>query len=112
VVQIARVTDQCRSCSVSYPLFEYFRDRLSSISGSFVVMPIRHEITIDGIDEDANGDEVSGQYYAVLGLVPAAGSRRRTTPRPHRWPVISYDYWRRRFGLDPAAIDSPTPPLR
>lgn len=106
LVQIGRVMPQCGSCAVSYPLFEYFHDRLSSISGSFVVMPIRHDITVDSIDEDANGDEVSGQYYAVLGLRPAAG--RLLTPQDDAAAtpvaVISYDYWRRRFGLDPAAI--------
>ncbi|HLK68940.1 MAG TPA: ABC transporter permease [Bryobacteraceae bacterium] len=106
VVQIARVMEECGSCAVSYPLFEYFHDRLSSISGSFVEMAIRHEITIDGVDEDATGSAVSGEYYQVLGLAPAAG--RLLTPLDDAVPtpvaVISYDYWRRRFGLDPAAI--------
>ncbi len=104
--QIARVTDHCGSCAVSYPLFQYFHDRLSSISGAFVEMAIRHEITIDGVDEDVNGSAVSGEYYGVLGLAPAAG--RLLTPQDDAVPtpvaVISYDYWRRRFGLDPAAI--------
>ncbi len=106
VVQIARVREDCGSCAVSYPLFQYFHDRLSSITGAFVEMPIRHEITIDGVDEDVSGSAVSGEYYAVLGLVPAAG--RLLTPQDDAVPtpvaVISYDYWRRRFGLDPAAI--------
>ena len=106
LVQLARVMEQCESCGVSYPLYEYFRDRLSSISGSFVVMPIRHDITIDGVDEDANGDEVSGGYYPVLGLTPAAG--RLLGPADDAAPtpvaVISYDFWRRRFALNPAAI--------
>ena len=110
VVQIARVREDCGSCAVSYPLFQYFHDRLSSITGAFVEMPIRHEITINGVDdEDVNGSAVSGEYYAVLGLVPAAG--RLLTPQDDAVPtavaVISYDYWRRRFGLDPAAIGTP-----
>jgi len=106
MIQIARVMEYCGSCDVSYPLFQYFHDRLSSISGSFVEMPIRHEITIGGVDEDVMGAAVSGEYYAVLGLAPAAG--RLLTPEDDAVPtpvaVISYDYWRRRFGLDPAAI--------
>jgi len=107
MVQIARVREDCGSCAVSFPLFRYFHDRLSSISGSFVEMPIRHEITIDGVDdEDVHGAAVSGEYYSVLGLAPAAG--RLLTPQDDAVPtpvaVISYDYWRRRFGLAPSAI--------
>jgi predicted permease len=105
-VQVARHTEHCEACAVSYPLFEYFRDRLSSISGSFAEMPIRHEITVEGVDEMVNGDEVSGAYYQVLGLAPAAG--RLLSPDDDAAPtpvaVISYDYWLRRFGLNPSAI--------
>lgn len=107
LVQIARVMQGCGSCAVSYPLFRYFHDRLSSISGAFVEMPIRHEITINGIDEgDVEGSAVSSEYYKVLGLAPAAG--RLLAPADDAVPtpvaVISYDYWRQRFALDPAAI--------
>lgn len=106
VVQIARVMERCGSCAVSYPLFQYFHDRLSSISGSFVEISLRHEITIRGVDEEVSGSAVSGEYYGVLGLAPAAG--RLLTPQDDVAPtpvaVISYDYWRRRFGLDQAAI--------
>jgi predicted permease len=106
LVQLVRQKEGCEDCRVSYPLFEYFRDRLSSISGAFADMDIKHEITVDGVEELVNGDEVSGAYYSVLGLTPAAG--RLLGPEDDAAPVpvavISYDYWRRRFGLDPAAI--------
>jgi predicted permease len=106
LVQISRVTDHCEDCRVSFPLFEYFRDRLSSVSGAFAVMDIAHEITVDGVDENVNADEVSGAFYSTLGLAPAAG--RLLGPEDDAAPtpvaVISYEYWRRRFGLNPAAI--------
>ena len=106
LIQLVRQKEGCEDCRVSYPLFEYFRDRLSSVSGAFAVMDIKHEITVDGVDEMVNGDEVSGEFYRVLGLAPAAG--RLLGPQDDAAPVpvavISYDYWRRRFGLDPAAI--------
>ena len=88
LIQLARRTETCEACAVSYPLFKYFEDRLSSISGSFAEMPIRHEITVDGVDEMVNGDEVSGGYYSVLGLAPAAGRRLhpRTMQRHRRLP--------------------------
>ncbi len=87
---------------LSYPLFEYFRDRLSTVSATFAEMSIKHDITIDGVDEMVNGDEVSGAYYTVLGLAPAAG--RLIGPEDDSAPTpvadISYDYWRRRFAFD------------
>ncbi len=106
LVQLARLSVRGYPGELSYPLFEYFRDRLSTASATFAEMPIRHDITIDGVDEMVNGDEVSGAYYSVLGLAPAAG--RLIGPEDDAAPtpvaVISYDYWRRRFGLDPAAL--------
>jgi predicted permease len=107
LVQISRmIPEHCEDCRISYPLFEYFRDRLSSVSGAFIVMDIAHEITVDGVDENVNADEVSGAFYSALGLAPAAG--RLLGPEDDAAPtpvaVISYDYWRRRFGLNPAAI--------
>lgn len=106
LIQLARRTENCEACLLSYPLFEFFRDGLPSISGAFGDMPVRHEITVGAVDEMANGDLVSGAYYPVLGLAPAAG--RLLGPEDDASPspvaVISHDYWRRRFGLDPAAI--------
>src|SRR5580698_7108422 len=45
LIQLARFTETGGSRSVSYPLFEYFRGHLSSISGAFVDMPIVNTVT-------------------------------------------------------------------
>ncbi|MEI9976320.1 MAG: ABC transporter permease [Ignavibacteriota bacterium] len=106
LVQFVRQTETCQDCRVSYQLFEFMRSRLSSFSAMFAEIDVRHEITLDGTDEMVSGDEVSGDYYTVLGLTPAAG--RLLGPEDDAAPtpvaVISYDYWRRRFGMNPAAI--------
>jgi predicted permease len=106
LVQIARLSDTGTPRAVSYPLFEYFRARLSSISGAFVEMPLVNTITLGGVDEQIYGDAVSGEYYSVLGLAPATG--RLLGPEDDAGPspvaVISYAYWKRRFALDPAAV--------
>jgi predicted permease len=106
LIQIARLSDTGTTGAVSYPLFEYLRDRLSSISGAFVEMPLVNTITLGGVDEQIYGDAVSGEYYSVLGLAPAAG--RLLGPEDDAGPspvaVISYAYWQRRFALDPAAV--------
>src|SRR5580692_7027134 len=106
LVQIARLSDTGGDRAVSYPFFEYFRDHLSSISGAFAQMPLVNTITLDGVDETIYGDAVSGEYYSVLGLAPAAG--RLLGPEDDAGPspvaVISYAYWQRRFALSPAAL--------
>ena len=106
LVQIARLSDTGAPRAVSYPLFEYFRDRLSTISGAFVEMDLVNTITLGGVDEQIYGDAVSGEYYPVLGLAPAAG--RLLGPEddvsPSPVAVISHAYWQRRFALDPAAV--------
>jgi hypothetical protein len=106
LVEIARLSNTGTPRAVSYPLFEYFRARLSSISGAFVEMPLVNTITLGGVDEQIYGDAVSGEYYSVLGLAPAAG--RLLGPEddvsPSPVAVISYAYWQRRFALDPAAV--------
>ncbi len=106
LVQIARFTDSGDTRVVSYPLFEYFRDRLTSISGSFAEQPTVNTITLDGVDETIYGDMVSGEYYSVLGLSPAAGRLLGPADDAAASPVavISYAYWKRRFALSPAAI--------
>jgi predicted permease len=107
LVQLVRVIPgHCADCRLSYPLYEYFRDRLTSVADVFAVLDIAHSITVDDVDEEVNGDEVSGAFYAAMGVAPAAG--RLLGPQDDAVPtpvaVISYDFWRRRFGCDPSAI--------
>jgi predicted permease len=62
--------------------------------------------------QSSNGDAllVSGSYFPVLGLRPAAG--RLFTPDDDRAPganfvaVLSHTYWRSRLGADPAVVNS------
>jgi predicted permease len=107
LVQIARVSNG-RPVQVSYPLFEYFRDNVMSTAGAFAQNTSAHSIVIDGDDELVIADLVSGEYFTVLGLKPAAGRLlspvddivATTSPAA----VISDRYWERRFGRSPSAI--------
>ena len=62
----------------------------------------RMNVSIDGESESIMGQLVSGNYYSVLGIAPAAG--RLFTPGDDRVPgahplaVVSHAYWQRRFG--------------
>jgi predicted permease len=55
----------------------------------------------------ADAEPVSGNYYAGLGVIPAAG--RLIAPDDDRAgapliAVLSYDYWKKRFAENPAAV--------
>jgi putative ABC transport system permease protein len=107
LVQITRLLDG-RPGVVSFPLFEQFRDNVKSISGAFAQVIASQAVVIDGEEELVSTDLVSGGYYGVLGLEPAAG--RLLTPADDvvspasPAAVISDRYWQRRFARSPSAI--------
>jgi predicted permease len=114
LVQITRLLDGrpgSVSYPLSYPLFEHFRDNVKSISSAFAQGTFDQAIVIDGEDEFVTADLVSGEYYRVLGIEPAAGRlpgpsddalSSSSTSSPGA--VISDRYWQRRFGRSPSAI--------
>ncbi len=108
LVQIARLGPQGKPYDISYPLFQFCRDSLKSISGVAAEMESNPAIVIDGVEEIVPAELVTGDHYLVLGIAPAAGRLLQpaddaispATPAA----VISYGYWKRRFGLNPAVI--------
>jgi len=107
LVQITRLLDG-RPGFNPFPLFEQFRDSVTSISSVFAQGTFDQAITLDGEDEFVTADLVSGGYYVVLGIEPAAGRLlgpgddvlSPSSPAA----VISDRYWQRRFGRSPSAI--------
>jgi predicted permease len=115
---------------LSYPMYEDFRDdfvdssntpalpRVSPklatttpavkvFSGMFARRPIAMSIGIGGQTERVPGELVSGTYFQVLGVGAALG--RVITPDDDKRgdgavAVLSYDYWRTRFGADPTVV--------
>ena len=69
---------------------------------------IRMNVGIGGDAESTTGQLVSGDYYTVLGVRPAAGrlftAADDRVAGGHPVAVISYEYWQRRFAGSPAAI--------
>jgi predicted permease len=107
LVQITRLLDG-RPGFVSYPLFEYFRDNVKSISGAFAQGTFDQAIRIDADDEFVTADLVSGEYFTVLGVEAALGrvlgpgDDVLSPPAPAA--VITDRYWQRRFGRSSTAI--------
>jgi predicted permease len=66
----------------------------------------RRDVIFDGEPEAATVEFASGSYYSVLGVAAFAGQTfdYNVDRNPTPVAVISYAYWSRRFGSDPAAI--------
>src|SRR6266481_7965106 len=102
---------------LAYSEFEYFRDHNEVFSGIFAAdsqLPER-EVTIPDSSFKTGAQKestrirlVSGDYFATLGVTPAAGTFfTRDVDRARGGSpiaVLSYAFWRRRFGLDPLAL--------
>jgi len=101
-------TDGPRSW-VSYAEFEQLRDETSAFSAVMATQSTLNEwqVRIDGGGpEEARGRLVSGEFFHVLGVRPAAG-RLFSVAEDHgdpTWAVISYAYWQRRFGGRPDVV--------
>jgi predicted permease len=93
----------------SYPAFKELRERNQTLSGVLAFRRLSHmDVEVNGEGGLANGQAVSGDYFSVLGVNAVLG---RTIGREDEGvagqspvAVISYTYWRERFGLDSAVI--------
>ncbi len=97
---------------VSYPLFGELREAAGdSARIALFDTPNRMEAEPNGPNgprEEVMQQFVSPDAFDVLGVPPAAGrlfSREEEgPPTPRPVVVLSYEYWRRRFGADPAVV--------
>jgi putative ABC transport system permease protein len=98
--------------SFSYPLFQRFRNAAAD-RDAVALFSSQTRRSVDYADGSPTLDKpqvqfVSGNAFALLGLVPAAGRLLTTeddkTQGGHPVAVISHGYWQARFGADPSAI--------
>jgi putative ABC transport system permease protein len=100
--------------SFNYPDYEFIRDHSKSYAGVLACSGGGNPIAFRVADERGAGSEVvsgtmvSGNYFEVLGIPPAAG--RVLAPADnlredaHPSVVLSYDFWQRRFAGSPSAV--------
>lgn len=98
----------------TYQEFEYLRDYNQVFSGTFAAEsnPARINARIgQGAVEEVRGKLVSGGYFGVLGLHPAAGrffaAAEDKIPGADPVVVLGYDYWKTRFGAEASVIGQP-----
>src|SRR3954463_15466094 len=115
---------------LSFPMYEDFRDDFVDrgaapplpraslpvangapaqkiFSGMFARRAVAMNVGVDGQTERVPGELVSGTYFQVLGVGAALG--RLITPDDDKRndgpvAVLSYDYWRTRFGANPNVV--------
>jgi len=98
----------------SYASWDYFRDHNLSFENLCAfrqgVDPFMMHVTGSpetGPKERVSGHLVSGSYFDVFGVSPAVGRLLKPTDDLLNAPsvaVISYDFWNRRFHLNPSVI--------
>ena len=93
---------------LSYPMYTDFRDHNAVFDGMFCRYTDAMHVGDGGRSERVNGEMVSGTFFQVLGVPAAIG--RTLEPSDDRTvsgsavAVLSYDYWRTRFGGKPDVL--------
>jgi len=94
--------------SFSYPVYRELRDKNAVFSGMFAHNVLPMSMSGEGQTERVLGELVSGNFFSVLGVNAHLGclftETDDQTPGAHPVAVISYDFWRRRFGADPEVV--------
>jgi predicted permease len=95
----------------AYPSFRLMRAAVKEQAELLAVsLATRTDLTYksDAEMEKANVQYVSGWMFGAFGLRPALGrllsENDDLKPRAHPYAVLSYDYWQRRFNLDPKIV--------
>ena len=98
------------STSFSYPMYREIRDASGTVfSGLLAEYPFDASVATDSQTDRARGELVSGNYFDVLGVVPALGRTLTAdddrVPGGHPVVVLSHGFWQRRFGGNPAILN-------
>ncbi len=92
----------------SYMDYRDFRDRMGSVLGLAAYKPRLADLSTGGVAERVQAMLVTGNYFEILGIEPAAGRllapRDDEVPDAHALAVISHGLWTRRFAADPDLI--------
>jgi predicted permease len=92
----------------SYPMYQAIRDKNTLFANVLTRSGVDFNASYGEQSERAVGEMVSGNYFETLGVQPffgrLIGPEDDRTPGAHPVAVLSYGYWQRRFGSDPAIV--------
>jgi len=94
--------------AISHPMFRDFQNHNDVFSGMFCRFPTEVALTAGGQSELVRTELVSGTYLSVLGVGTALGraitQEDDRVPSGHPVVMLSYAFWKQRFGGDPAIL--------
>ena len=93
--------------SFAFVTYQRLREQEGPMSDIFAFGNIGLNVTADGQAEIANGQAVTGNYYAALGVQPVVGRvLNDEDDKAGAAPVavLSHRYWQKRFGGDAAIV--------
>lgn len=107
---LSRYPGEPRLSSFSWRHYEHFRNQNQVFSELLGVSRTRLRVTAEeGVPETIDGEYVSGNFFAALGVQPALG--RLLEPQDDRVAsamapgvVVSWSYWATRLHADPAVV--------
>ena len=92
----------------SYPMYRDLRDQNKVLAGLFATDQAQVGLQWHDQPDLANTELVSGNYFEVLGTRPALGrlfvQSDDVVQNANPVLVVSFSYWQRRFGADPAIL--------
>jgi predicted permease len=123
--QLYRLGDNNNCCSMtgtqdggsfvlySYPLYEYLRDHTPEFDKLAGFASYLEDLSVRGPRDSAakayKGEFVTGNYFEMLGIQPAAGrllTPGDDSPSAPRMAVMGYRTWQQSFALDPSVVGS------
>ncbi len=93
----------------SYPMYQDFQRKAAPFSEVICRRLVPGSIAVDNQTERVDAELVSGNYFTMLGVKPAAGRLFNSREDDqvfmgHPVVVLSYDYWVNRFARDPKVV--------
>ena len=91
--------------SFSYPMYRDLRDRATVFNGLTATSPASAVITHDRTSDVGDVELVGGNYFSVIGVMPALGrlltQADDSAPGRDAVAVLSHHYWVAHLGADP-----------
>ena len=93
----------------SYPIYQEYQQQAEPLAEVLARRLADASVAVDNQTERVDVEMVSGNFFTMLGVPPAAGRVFNSKEddqiyQGHPVVVISYDYWTRRFNNDPAVV--------
>lgn len=107
LVALSDRSDEGAPVPVTFGTYVELKERVGVFSDLTVYKPWQPTLTGVTEPERLNGQAVSAEYFAVLGVSPALGpgfDAADDRPGGPRRVVMSHGLWQRRFGSDPGVV--------